>query len=251
MKINKENEYMAQKADQGTDNDKMNKKFINILANNKKSSQEDGYDVGKLPNKSPPTNGINTNGVMKSPLMTFTQMLESLDSISDNIDYASADNAPSDDLMDQQITDEPAPSSRVMGLGNINEDELLNQLNQIFTPILVMQSIEGNIEDQIHEACSEDNVLLERNILKFDDSTRMAQLKSVCALLIARQKNTQQYQMYKKASDVRNKMKLQIQKDEYANADALAQKFLVKASTSSNNSTVRNAARDLLPATQH
>jgi hypothetical protein len=240
---------MGNNSDQGTDNEKMNKQMNSLLANNKKSSQENGPDVKPLPNIKPPTDGINKDSVMKSPLMGFTKMLEAMDDISNSINNALADNGPqpSNDLLDQPVNDEPSSG---MGLGNINEDELLNQLNQIFTPILVMQSIEGDISDQIQEACSEDNVLLERNILKFDDETRMAQLRSTCALLIARQKNTQQYQMYKKASEVRNQMKLNIQKEEYANAEALAQKFLVKVSTSGNNSTVRKAAQNLLPTSQ-
>jgi len=57
--------------------------------------------------------------------------------------------------------------------------------------------------------------------------------------------------MFKKASEIRNNMKLQIQKNEYAAAQALAQKFLVKVSTTNNSSVARNAANDLLPETNH
>jgi len=92
---------------------------------------------------------------------------------------------------------------------------------------------------------------MERNIISFDNKTRMAQLISVCALLIARQKDTEKYQMYKKAAVIKNKMKLEIQKDHYDEAQALAQKFLVKVATTNNSSVARDAANDLLPETQH
>ena len=57
--------------------------------------------------------------------------------------------------------------------------------------------------------------------------------------------------MYRKAAEVRNNMKLNIQKQEYEAAKALAQKFLVKVSTTNNSSVARQAANELLPETQH
>ena len=114
-----------------------------------------------------------------------------------------------------------------------------------------MQGIEGDITEKVMEACSQDNILLEKNVIRFDDETRMAQLVSVCAILISRQKNSNEYQMYKKSSEIRNNMKLQMQKNEYAAARALAQKFLVKVSTTNNSSVARDAANDLLPQTNH
>jgi hypothetical protein len=194
--------------------------------------------------KKPPSGQNPDDGPMQTKLMNYTQMLENLDGVASSLDYASGDQS-------QDLLDEPgggAPTT--MGLGGNNDDELLNDLNQIFTPILIMQSFEEDKLDQIHEACSAENVLLERNVIKFDDATRMAQLISVCALLIARQKNTQQYQMYKKAAEIRNNMKLEIQKQEYSAAQALAQKFLVKVSTTGMG-VARKAAQDLLPETQH
>ena len=150
------------------------------------------------------------------------------------------------DVMDSELDGGPAPTTSGGG-----DEELLNDLNEIFTPILVMQGFEGNVTAKIQEAFSESSVLLEKNIIQFDNSTKMAQLISVCALLIARQKNTQNYQMYKKAAEIRKAMKINIQKDEYAAAQALAQKFLVKVSTTNNSSVARQAANELLPETQH
>ena len=206
-----------------------------------------GGPVQDIPNKSPqsasaPAQSRLTTG---GNLMNFTQMLESLAAVSAGINYASADplNASLDD-------GESIPETLGTGVES-GDQELLETLNQIFTPILVMQGIEGNIADKINEACSEDNVLLERNMIKFDDTSRMAQLTSVCALLIARQKNTQQYKMYKEAAQIRNSMKLAIQKAEFEAAKSLATKFLVKVTTTSNSSVARNAAQNLLPQTQH
>jgi len=215
-------------------------------ANKKVTGGGSGHDVKDIPHDKPPA-GSNPDGIMGGPLMTWTKMLENLDAVSDGIESISEDpmNASLDGPMDS--TEDSTPH---MGIGS-NDDELLDELNQIFTPILIMQGFEGDIADRIQEACSEDNVLLERNIIKFDDATRMAQLISVCALLIARQKNTEQYQTYKKASQIRNSMKLEIQKQEYAAAQTLAQKFLVKVSTTNNSSIARQSAQNLLPETQH
>jgi hypothetical protein len=203
--------------------------------NNKKDGVRD-TPLKSIDHAKPPSAGQNPDGPMNGELMTFTQMLENIAAIQTGIDYTSADDT----------FDGPVDSQSLGG----NDEELLNQLNQIFTPILVMQNFEGDITDRIQEACSEENALLERNIINFDDATRMAQLISVCALLIAKQQGTQQYQMYKQASKLRTKMKLEIQKQHYEAAKTLATKFLVKVSTTSIG-PARDAAKDLLPATQH
>lgn len=180
--------------------------------------------------------GIHTNGNM-----TFQEMVEAMDDITTSI------NA------DQPIenTQIPDGDNNENVIGADDEQELLDQLNQIFTPILVMQGFESDISDRIQEAFSEASVLMERNIISFDDKSRMAQLISVCALLIAQKKNSPKFDVYKKAAAVRNQMKLEIQKDNYDEAKALAQKFLVKVSTTNNSSFARDAAQDLLPETQH
>ena len=242
-------------------------------AHNRSDKGGGGHDVKDNPHGHPGEAGSSPEGPMEGPLMTFTQMLESLAAVSSGFIYASG-NEEDDDMMSAPIQDEPptppmsdepglpmddegiqsdpAPAAP-MGMGGtgINEDELLNQLNQIVTPILVMQGFEGEISDQVMEACSSDNILLERNIIKFDDATRMAQLQMICALLISRQKNTQLYQMFKKACEICQQSKLEIQKQEFAAAQALAQKFLVKVSTTNNSSVARNSAQNLLPSTQH
>lgn len=222
----------------GIDEDKMNSHFSKLLAQYKKTVDSDGEDVKDNPHNAP-TSGTNPTGPMKGNLMTWTTMLESMDDITDNIDNLSNDTELGNDSIE-------SPSSEIN-----DEDSLLNELNQIFTPILVMQGIEGDISDKINEAFSEASLLTEKNIISFDDQTRMAQLISVCALLIARQKNSEKFQMYKKAATIKKQMKLAIQKEEYDAAQALAQKFLVKVATTNNSSVARNAANELLPETQH
>jgi len=216
------------------DEDKMNSHFHKLQAQYKKTIDSDGEAVKDIAHNAP-TAGTNPTGPMKGHLMGWTQMLESMDEIQDSIETAGTD----------------AIAAPVNPNNSMDEDSLLNELNQIFTPILVMQGFEGSIADQINEAFSEASVLMERNIISFDNKTRMAQLISVCALLIARQKDTEKYQMYKKAAVIKNKMKLEIQKDHYDEAQALAQKFLVKVATTNNSSVARDAANDLLPETQH
>lgn len=221
------------------DDDKMNSHFQKLQAQYKKSAESNGKDVCDIPHNAPATVGYNDNGVMKGSLMNWTQLLESMNEIEDGI--VSLTNP---DLGEESI--EPVATGEVS-----NEDALLNELNQIFTPILVMQGFEGNIADRINEAFSEASVLTEKNIISFDNKARMAQLIAVCALLISRQKNSEKYQLYKKAAVIKNKMKLDIQKEEYDAAQALAQKFLVKVATTNNSSIARDAANSLLPETQH
>ena len=176
---------------------------------------------------------------MKGVFMNYTEILESMNSILESIESNEGD-----------IISDPVPSNVSDNNSDSNKD-LLEELNQIFTPILVMQSLEGNMADKINEAFSEASVLMEKNIIKFDDETRMAQLISICALLIARKKNSEKYQAYQKAATIKNKMKIEIQKDEYDEAKALAQKYLVNVSTTNNSSVARDAANNLLPETQH
>lgn len=222
----------------GVDDNKMNSHYQSLLNHNAKDEGGDGEDVKENPHNKP-TNGQNPTGPMKGELMNWTKMLEAMDEISNSVD----EHIASEDEVSSMSIEEPSTDSV--------DDDLLNQLDQIFTPILIMQGFEGNISDQIKEAYSEASVLTERTMISFDDTARMAQLISVCALLLSRKKNSEKYRMYAKAAEMKNKMKLEIQKEEYAEAKALAQKYLVKVSTTNNSSVARNAASDLLPETQH
>lgn len=181
-----------------------------------------------------------------SSVLSWQQMLESMDDITDSI------AAHDDDLIEEPIdAGLPATTDTSSDAAAGGDDELLDQLNKLFTPVLIMQGFETSSTDQIQEAMSEAAVFTEKNVIQFDDDTRMAQLISVCALLIARQKNSEKYQMFSKAHKVRKQMKLDIQKEEYDAAKTLAQKYLVKVSTTNNSSVARDAAKNLLPETQH
>lgn len=163
-------------------------------------------------------------------------LLEQMDELSGNItaQYASGDNFADSKLDDESINE-------------AIDDELMSDLNTVFTPILIMQSLEGNVEDKVKEELSGGNLLSERNCIKFSNKDRMMQLLSICALLIARKNNSEKFQMYKKAMEVVKSTKLEIQKSEYAAARVLAQKYLVKVATASESSVARKAANELLP----
>lgn len=222
----------------GTDDDKMNKNFKSLLDHNKKDIGGETKKVTDNPRGNPAA-GKTADGIMNGNLMTWTQMLENMDEI------IAASEERSNSVIDSSI-DEPISSS--YNTGDVDKD-LIAELNQIFTPILVMQGFEGNMTDKIQEAFSEASVLTEKNIIKFDDETRLAQLIATCALLLQKKKNTEKWQMYKKAAAIKNQMKLDMQKEEYNSARALAQKFLVNVSSTNNSSIARQAAKDLLPIT--
>ena len=229
---------MANINNKPVDEDKMNSNYQKLLNVYKKTVDATGKDVQNI-SHNPPPSGSNPVGPMKGNLMNWTQMLESMDDVSDSIE-----NINNPEISDTPIEEPVAPVVN-------DEDSLLDELNKIFTPILVMQGFEGSIADQVNEAYSEADVLTERNIISFDNQARMAQLIATCALLIHKQRNTEKFQMYKKAAIIKNKMKLDMQKESYDEAKALAQKFLVKVSTTNNSSVARDAANELLPETQH
>lgn len=225
----------------GVDNDKMNHKHQSELGKYKGTMDSAGEDVKDLQKLNKGSSGSKSNGVMHTSLMNnWTKILESMDEISNGISELSSDP------MNSEIPEETSDISQ-----DTDEKALMDELNQIFTPILVMQGFDQGTVERIHEAMDQSSFLTEKNILQFDDSSRMAQLIAVCALLISKQKNSPKFQTYQKAATIRNQMKLEIQKDEYDEAKELAQKYLVNVATSNNSSVARNAAQGLLPQTQH
>lgn len=225
----------------GIDEDKINKHYQSLNNNNKKSAEASGKDVSDLQHKSSGYSGKYT-GPMKSHLMTWTKILESLEEASDGIDQMY------DDISNTSVDPLPGSSNATDDSDNAS---LLDELNRIFTPVLVMQGFEAGMEDQIKEACEQSNVLTEKNIIKFDDQTRMSQLITTCALLIDKQRNTPEYKAYQQAAQTRNKLRLGIVNKNYKEAEILAQQYLVKVSTTNNSPVARDAANDLLPQTQH
>lgn len=222
------------------DEEKMNQHFKNQNAQNGKTTQASGEPVKDQPHTVPSGSTGSYSGPMHTNLMSWTKVLESLDNAMDGIDQITSDT------MNDSI-----PTEGSVGTSEDEEKAILTELNKIFTPILVMQGFEGQQEDQIKEAFEQAEVLTERNIIKFDDQTRMSQLIAACALLINQKRNTPEYQAYQKAAMIRNSNKINMIKNTYDEAAAMAQKFLVMVSTTNNSPVARDAATDLLPETQH
>lgn len=207
---------------------KINTHYLSQLNQNKKSSQCD-HDKIESDAKSLPVH----SGTGKD-MMDFTTILEAMDEI---LTQAQSGR-----------TSEELGSAEVDSTDN---SDLLDKLDRIFTPVLVMQKMEQSIADESNKELADSGTLTEKTMISFDDPDRMAQLQSVCALLIAQKKNTENWQLYKKAAAVKNQSKLNIQKEEYEAAKNLAQKYLIKVSTTNNSAVARDAAKELLPQTQH
>ena len=156
-----------------------------------------------------------------------------------NEDSEDEDTVDSEDDMNYEI-----PSSEEK---EVDQSKLIEELNKIFTPVLIMQNYETDKTDQIKEVLSEASLLTEKNIIQFDNETKMAQLISTCAVLIARAKNSEDYQKFIQASREKKQAKLDIQTKEYDNAKSLAQKYLVNVSTKNGSAVARRVATELLP----
>lgn len=170
----------------------------------------------------------------KGEVKTFKEFATALISLMENYESSLSED---DEIMDVKSLALNTPD---------DNDDLIDQLNKIYTPILITQELENSVSEQIIEECSNANVLLERNIIKFDTDTRFAQLVSVCALLIARKKNSEEYKVFKESAKTKKQMKLRIQKMEHAAATDLAKKYLNKISNDSTVSSLRKSAEELI-----
>lgn len=156
---------------------------------------------------------------------------------------------PSDDTAADELDSEEDDSSEfgVSDAEAVDDTGVMDELKKIYTPILIMQSYETKEScDRMKESFSQANVLTEQNVIKFDNETRVAQLLSVCALLLARKKNSEKWQAFKKAAALQRKMKIEIQKEEAAAAKELARKFLDETAAGDNEDAKSSAAK-LLP----
>lgn len=170
-----------------------------------------------------------------------------------DVDVSADDEDKDEETPEEPPSDEEAPSeeddSDEFGAADAGVDDtgVMDELKQIYTPILIMQGLETKEScDRYKESCSYSGVLTEKNVIKFDNDTRVAQLLSVCALLLARKKNSEQWQAFKKAAAIQRKMKIEIQKEEAAAAKALARKFLDEVSSGDNKEAADSASK-LLP----
>ena len=220
------------------DEEKLNSHYKSLLDEQIDSADSDGTPRLEQPKGTLTDGKTSDGGVMKSPLMTFTKMLEAMDDVAASMDSPAAEETG--DILDEP-TETATPSN----------DDLLDTLNKIFTPVLITQGVEQDIADKANSEMTEAAVLTEKNMIAFDDETRMAQLIATCALLIARKKDTANWKLFAKAAAIKTKAKIAIQNEEYDEAKNLAQKYLLQVSNTSNSSIARQAATELLPQTQH
>lgn len=170
----------------------------------------------------------------------------------EDLDDSSSDSDSDDSSSEDSSSEEPEEDSDsdeygVSDSDAVDDTGVMDELKKIYTPILIMQNFETKEScDRMKESFSQANVLTEQNVIKFDNETRVAQLLSVCALLLARKKNSEKWQAFKKAAALQRKMKIEIQKEEAAAAKALARKFLDETA-SGDNEDAKSSAAKLLP----
>lgn len=221
---------------QPTDENKMNSQYQKLTRLMTQSASAPSDDVKENPKKVP-VSITSTEGPM-GHVMDYTEMLEALDTVSASLDTVS------NDPMNQPTGFESEP-------GADDQAKLIDELNRLFTPILIMQGFENDSTDQIKEVLSESGLLTEKSVIQFDNDTRMAQLTAICARLIQKQKDTENYRLFAKAHKIKKQADLNMQKEEYDAAKKLAREYLSKVATENNSPVARDAANALLPATQH
>ena len=135
-------------------------------------------------------------------------------------------------------SEEPVEDDATETEPNVSEEELFAQLNKIFLPVVRMQDAE--------EPVQESTVVMEKNVFRLDDASKVAQLLSLCAMLIARAKDTEAYKTYIRASEERRNAKIDIQNAEASEARALAAKYLNTLSANSDDEGARAVGVSLL-----
>ena len=135
-------------------------------------------------------------------------------------------------------SEEPVEDDATETESNVSEEELFNQLNKLFLPVVRMQDAEQPVQESA--------VVMEKNVFCLDDATKVAQLLSLCAMLIARAKDTEAYKTYIRASEERRNAKIDIQNAEASEARALATKYLNTLSANSDDEGARAIGVSLL-----
>ena len=153
----------------------------------------------------------------------------------EDMDIDGSNNEPVDDEnndddvdsieIDEDVppSEEPVEDDATKTEPNVSEEELFNQLNKLFLPVVRMQDAEQPVQ--------ESTAVMEKNVFHLDDATKVAQLLSLCAMLIAKAKDTEAYRTYIRASEERRNAKIDIQNAEASEARDLATKYLNTLST--------------------
>lgn len=160
------------------------------------------------------------------------------------------DDLPDDDMPPEDTTSEEPPAGNEadygMNTGDVANATVMQSLEQIYTPILIAQSFQtGETKDQIQEHVSNLGLLTESNMVKFDNETKLAQLKSVCALLLSREEKSEKFKAFVKSYQLTKKLKMEIMKEKESEATELARQYLQKLSSGSNEQAGQ-AATELL-----
>ena len=150
------------------------------------------------------------------------------------------DNDDVDNIeVDEDVpSEEPVEDDATETEPNVSEEELFNQLNKLFLPVVRMQDAEQPVQ--------ESTVVMEKNVFRLDDASKVAQLLSLCAMLIARAKDTESYKTYIRASEERRNAKIDIQNAEASEARALAAKYLNTLSANDDDEGARAVGVSLL-----
>lgn len=161
-----------------------------------------------------------------------------------------SDDLPDDDMPPEDTTSEESPAGNEadygMNTGDVANATVMQSLEQIYTPILIAQSFQtGETKDQIQEHVSNLGLLTESNMIKFDNETKLAQLKSVCALLLSREEKSEKFKAFVKSYQLTKKLKMEIMKEKESEATELARQYLQKLSSGSNEQAGQ-AATELL-----
>lgn len=242
------------KANDMPSNEGINKRLLQDSNKIKDTVKYKSTGVKDQPHRSV-TNPTNNDSILTGSSFTkdFTDIMESLNEvwrIYQEMDMEVAPIPPDMIETDIEVGVTDTPDNMSMAPSSVNNDELIDKLNKIFTPILIMQDAEDDMSSEIKESLNTIGVLTERSTIHFDNKSRMDQLVSICAILLQQAKNTPEYQMYVKGHKLRKKAKLRMQELESQNAKDLAQKYLVNVSTSNPSEAARKAATNLLPETQ-
>ena len=130
-------------------------------------------------------------------------------------------------------SEEPVEDDATETEPNVSEEELFAQLNKLFLPVVRMQDAE--------EPVQESTVVMEKNEVLLELSNVF-----VCAMLIARAKDTEAYKTYIRASEERRNAKIDIQNAEASEARALAAKYLNTLSANNDDEGARAVGVSLL-----
>ena len=162
----------------------------------------------------------------------------------------SMDSSSSDDSepADMEVEDDDSDESGDYGLdsNDVNIDGDMDELKQMYTPILIMNNFNESDAQQMQESMSNARVLTEANMLKFEPDTQAKQLISVTALLIARSKKSEKYDAFVKAYKLVKKLKAEILREEESSAKELARKFLQDTIDSNSNEDATASAQKLI-----